>query len=138
LANLESPILWRGTDNDSFEFFRLKETPDGHWLSGTVLTRLEGKPAKIDYLIKCDEGWHTREVAVVQDWNAVQSRTTRKIQVSRKRIITASFRLLCEMCRTDRFWTRVRPSALPIRPNRQRRCGPSSGREYPRVHRPDE
>jgi hypothetical protein len=64
-----SPILWRSETLNSTEFFRLKDAGDGYWLSGTVITRLEGKPAKIEYLIKCDAAWRTREVAIVQDWD---------------------------------------------------------------------
>ena len=61
-----SPILWHSETLNSTEFFRLKDAGDGYWLSGTVITRLENKPAKIEYLIKCDAAWRTREVAIVR------------------------------------------------------------------------
>jgi uncharacterized protein len=63
------PILWHSEKLNSTEFFRLKDAGDGYWLSGTVIARLEGKPAKIEYLIKCDAAWRTREAAIVQDWD---------------------------------------------------------------------
>lgn len=56
------------------EYFTMRETENGYALSGTIICRLEKKPAKIEYLVLCDPKFHTRQAGIYQIWGD-ESRT---------------------------------------------------------------
>lgn len=56
--------LWRLLDGVGLEHCRLMETPDGPVISGVGVTVVEGAPATIDYSVRCDRLWHTRDVSI--------------------------------------------------------------------------
>jgi hypothetical protein len=57
-------VLWRLTDGIGLEHARLTSMPEGHLLAGVVVTTAGAAPVTIDYAVRADRFWHTREVSV--------------------------------------------------------------------------
>lgn len=57
-------VLWRLVDGVGLEHCRYVLSPDGPTFSGTVVTAVDGEPATIEYWVRCDRFWHTREASV--------------------------------------------------------------------------
>lgn len=66
-------VLWRGRDPVTFEHgqiehsmeqCRVSELIDSFSMQGCVLSTLEGRPYRVDYLVRCDRAWNTRSVSV--------------------------------------------------------------------------
>jgi len=58
-------VLWRLLDGIGLEHCRLTSNQKEHVLTGVVLTTADGTPVTIDYFVRCDRFWHTREVNVL-------------------------------------------------------------------------
>jgi uncharacterized protein len=71
-------VLWRLLDGIGLEHCRLTSDPDGHVLAGIVVTMEDGSPVTIDYSVRCDRFWHTRDVSVsVARGGSLEVRTLR-------------------------------------------------------------
>jgi hypothetical protein len=57
-------VLWRLLDGIGVEHCRLTSDPGGHVLAGIVVTTEDGSPVTIEYSVRCDRFWHTRDVSV--------------------------------------------------------------------------
>jgi hypothetical protein len=54
--------LWRRLDTPGHDAAWLSKAPDGWLLEGAAVFRHEaGAPARVEYRVRCDEGWTTRE-----------------------------------------------------------------------------
>ena len=60
-------VLWKKTDNTSFEYSTLHPVRGGFALEGTVILVLEDLPAKVTYRVDCDSHWQTRHVEASQE-----------------------------------------------------------------------
>lgn len=68
-------ILWRRVmDDHSFERFRFELATDGPSLTGQALIAEAGIPLGVDYLVRADEAWRTRDVEVHQSFGDVSRR----------------------------------------------------------------
>jgi len=61
---MESTILWRRLDRPGHESARLIESAASRELEGAAVFVESNLPVRLDYRIRCDERWHTCEVAV--------------------------------------------------------------------------
>lgn len=52
-------VLWRRLDLPGHEIAYLRRHEQGWALSGTAIFTHEQQPCKLDYVIYCDESWHT-------------------------------------------------------------------------------
>lgn len=57
-------VMWRRLDLPGMEHFRLLEDRDGWILQGLVVLAHPACPAGVEYSIRTDEDWRTREVVV--------------------------------------------------------------------------
>jgi hypothetical protein len=57
-------LIWQRLDGPGAEYFGLWSEEGGWQLRGTVVTALEGLPARIRYGIICDSGWRTCAVHI--------------------------------------------------------------------------
>lgn len=62
--NRDVTILWRRLDQPGYESARLSIEAAARRLSGTAIFLHNGQPCRLDYLVICDEWWHTRSVNV--------------------------------------------------------------------------
>jgi hypothetical protein len=58
-------VLWRLMDGIGLEHCRLTSSREEHVLSGIVITTAGDTPVTIDYLVRCDRFWHTREANIL-------------------------------------------------------------------------
>jgi hypothetical protein len=72
-------VLWRRLDEPAFDHCRLVEFAEGYALEGTVLTVLDGQPARIHYGVFCGHDWLTRHAHAA----VVQGTVARQIQFRR-------------------------------------------------------
>jgi hypothetical protein len=56
-------VMWRNLDEPGAERAIVGQTPQGWYLSGTVLIALP-EPTEVRYTIECDRAWRTRQVGV--------------------------------------------------------------------------
>ena len=71
-------VLWRLLDGIGLEHCRLTSDPDGHVLAGIVVTTEDGSPVTVEYSVRCDRFWHTRDVSVsVAKGGSLEVRTLR-------------------------------------------------------------
>jgi hypothetical protein len=60
-------VLWRRLDRPGHESSRL-DSRDAHWrLAGTAVFAHDGRPCRLDYLVRCDRAWRT-VAAEVAGW----------------------------------------------------------------------
>lgn len=57
-------VVWKLIEGAGLEHCRLEESKDGASLTGVVVTVAEGIPTTIDYSVRLDRHWHTREATV--------------------------------------------------------------------------
>jgi hypothetical protein len=60
-------ILWRRLDVPGCEAARLEPVEPMWQLSGTAVFAHDGRPCRLDYRVRCDAGWRTRD-ATVTGW----------------------------------------------------------------------
>ncbi len=73
----EHEVMWRRVmDEASVEHVLIVTGQGGVEITGTVLIAEEGVPLRVDYSIRCSEGWSTRHVEVRQSYNG-EARTLR-------------------------------------------------------------
>ncbi|MEW6765764.1 MAG: putative glycolipid-binding domain-containing protein [Pseudomonadota bacterium] len=54
-------ILWRRLDTPGHDACRLVKNDHGWQLDGTAVFLHHGAPARLDYEVRCDPHWHTRQ-----------------------------------------------------------------------------
>jgi hypothetical protein len=69
---MSNAALWRRIDEPGHDACRLDEAADGWRLHGTVVLRLDGSPACLEYRAQCDRSWRSRS-ANVQGWVGTQA-----------------------------------------------------------------
>lgn len=57
-------ILWRRLDLPGHEAARVDRSGDGWALAGAAVFGYDGRPCRLNYLIRCDAKWRTRSAAV--------------------------------------------------------------------------
>ena len=55
----EHGMLWRRLDMPGHEAVRIYGDEDGWYLDGAAIFLFEGKPCRLEYMIECDQNWHT-------------------------------------------------------------------------------
>jgi hypothetical protein len=64
--------LWRRHDLTGLDAVRLERRHHGWTLDGTVIVEAAGRVARLDYDVRCDDGWRTRRVHVT-GWIGAES-----------------------------------------------------------------
>ncbi|MQA92817.1 MAG: hypothetical protein GEU90_21775 [Gemmatimonas sp.] len=72
-------VLWTRRDQVAFEHYRVTELPDFFAIQGCVLTTLEDRPYRVDYVVQCDPDWKTRAVHVQTN----HGQTARRLELER-------------------------------------------------------
>ncbi|HWQ14116.1 MAG TPA: putative glycolipid-binding domain-containing protein [Roseiflexaceae bacterium] len=60
-------ILWRRLDQPGHEFAQLRRLETGWQLAGVAVFAHQRRPCRLDYLVACDDRWHTVS-AQVSGW----------------------------------------------------------------------
>jgi hypothetical protein len=69
MDRLVASILWRRLDEPGHDACRLYAGDGGHALDGTAVFREGGAISRLDYRVRFDDGWRTRD-GVIRGWTA--------------------------------------------------------------------
>ena len=62
--NIQHTVVWQRRDQPGTEYFVLSQVDEIIQLRGDVIVALNGLPVAVQYTIRCDGSWRTREVLV--------------------------------------------------------------------------
>lgn len=65
LARCLRALVWRRLEPPGSEYFELREATDGWELTGSVVLVEEDLPCAVDYTVRCDRAWTTREARIL-------------------------------------------------------------------------
>ena len=65
-------VMWQRLDLPGSDFCTLSRTAAGWRLAGVAVAIFDGTPLRADYVVECDESWHTRETMLSVDTNGAK------------------------------------------------------------------